>query len=85
MKYFKYTFGVENFFVDGESATSWDNIALRSEPRDYEQLRNSDEYRYHVRTYMETVKWYEVGIQVFGQETTALRDSIAEEIASRFE
>ncbi len=82
-KYFDYTFGVENYMVDGESATSWEDIRLKSEPRDYEVLRSSEEYHYHLRTYMETVKWYDVGVQVFGQETASLIDSIDEELSSR--
>jgi len=84
-KYFKHTFEVENFFVGEETATGWGDIRLRSEPRDYEVLRRSEEYRYHLKTYMETVKWYEVGIQVFGRETGELVDAIGEEVTSRFE
>lgn len=82
-KYFEYTFGVEGYMVDGESATSWAGIRLRSEPRDYEVLRGSEEYRYHLRTYMETVKWYDIGVQVFGQETAMLIELINAELTSR--
>jgi len=81
-KYFNYTFGVENFFVDGEAAKTWSGVRLKSEPRNYELLRNSAEYRYHLRTYMETVKWYELSIQEIGAQTATLIEAIDAEVAS---
>ncbi|MDG1490823.1 MAG: hypothetical protein P8R43_02950 [Planctomycetota bacterium] len=81
---FEYTFGLENFVQDGEPVTSFDGTSLRSVPRDYEQLRRSDKFRYHVRTYMETVKWFEVSAQVFGSQTAELVESIDAELARRF-
>lgn len=83
-KYFEYTFGLEGFERDGEMATSWSQVRLRSVPRDYEALRASDEWRYHLRTYMETVKWYEVGIQVYRTETLQLIATIDAELTDRF-
>ena len=40
-KYFDYTFELEGFERDGKTATSWNNVRLRSVPRDYEDLRTS--------------------------------------------
>lgn len=83
-KYFDYTFELEGFERDGKTATSWDNVRLRSVPRDYEDLRTSDEWRYHLRTYMETVKWYEVSMQVYRTQTLQLIATIEAELATRF-
>lgn len=83
-KHFEYTFGLEGFFQDGEPVKSWSGTGLRSVPRDYEELRESEEFRYHVRTYMETVKWYEVSAQVFGEQTAELVEAIEAELARRF-
>lgn len=83
-KYFEYNFGVEGYFTDGVPASDWSNIRLKSEPRDYEVLRTSSEYRYQIRTYMETVKWFDVSVQVFGRETADLVEAINAEVAARF-
>ena len=83
-KHFEYTFGLENFVQDGEPVKGWSGTALRSVPRDYEQLRRSSEFRYQVRTYLETVKWYEVSVQVFGQQTAELVEAIDAELVRRF-
>ena len=83
-KNFEYTFGLDHFVQDGKPVTSFAGTDLRSVPRDYEQLRRSDEFRYHVRTYMETVKWFEVSAQVFGSQTAELIEGINAELARRF-
>ena len=83
-KYFDHTFELEGFERDGKTATSWKDVRLRSVPRDYEALRVSDEWRYHLRTYMETVKWYEVSMQVYRTQTLQLIATIEAELAARF-
>lgn len=83
-KHFEYTFGLEGFEREEGTATSWSGTRLRSVPRDYEQLRTSEDFRYHLRTYMETVKWYEVGMQIYREQTADLVREIEAEVALRF-
>ena len=80
---FEYAFGVEGYEVDGELAESWRGVQLSSVPRDYEVLRRHDRYRYQVRTYMETVKWFDLSMRQFGDRTAELVAAIESELGER--
>ena len=58
-------------------------MQLSSVPRDYEVLRRHDRYRYQVRTYMETVKWFDLSMRRFGDRTAELVAVIESALGSR--